>query len=140
MKYVLLIMTIIQIRSFLRIFKNIFTTSKNDIDEVNESMKNLEDKLGDREIANFFMIIFSILYGLFLSLYYIFAATNIGSLIFTIISGIMILSALRDVGKIIRWIDSRDGDLVKRKFKDRVWSVFYLSYIGYLVYFLAVNW
>lgn len=140
MKYILLIMTMIQIKTFWGSFKGIFQSSKGDVEKLNSSMGEFEEVCKNKEVANVFMMIFSVLYGLFLTLYYILAGIKVGSLIYAIMSCLMVLVSWKNVGKTIQWLDSRSDELVKRRFKDRIWSVFYLSYIGYLIYFLVVNW
>lgn len=140
MKYTLLIMTMLQIKSIWREFKGLFRTTKQDIIEVNSMMIEIEDKFGDKDTVNGLMVIMGILMGLFLSLYYLFAGIKIGSIIFFIISTILIIKTWKDIGKMIKWLNSRDEKLIKRKITDRIWTVMHLSYIGYLIYYLIINW
>lgn len=140
MKYALLIMTILQIKSIWREFKGLFRTTKQDIIEISSIMAETEDKLGDKDTVNGLMVIMGVLIGLFLSLYYLFAGIKIGSIIFFIISTILIIKTWKDIGKMIKWLDSRDEKLIKRKITDRIWTIIRLSYVGYLVYCLIINW
>ena len=140
MKYTLLIMTMLQIKSIWREFKGLFRTTKQDIIEVNSMMIEIEDKFGDKDTVNGLMVIMGILMGLFLSLYYLFAGIKIGSIIFFIISTILIIKTWKDIGKMIKWLDNRDEKLIKRKITNRIWTIIRLSYVGYLVYYLIINW
>ena len=140
MKYILLIMTILQVKTIWREFKGLFRTAKQDIIEVNSMMIEIEDKFDDKDIVNGLMVIMGILMGLFLSLYYLFAGIKIGSIIFFIISTILIIKTWKDVGKMIKWLDNRDEKLIKRKITHRIWTIIRLSYVGYLVYYLIINW
>lgn len=140
MKYILLIMTILQVKTIWREFKGLFRTTKQDIIEVNSMMVKIEDRFGDQDIVNGLMVIMGVLMGLFLSLYYLFAGIKIGSIIFFIISTILIIKTWKDVGKMIKWLDNRDEKLIKRKITDRIWTIIRLSYVGYLVYYLIINW
>lgn len=140
MKYTLLIMTMLQIKSIWREFKGLFRTTKQDIIEISSIMEETEKKLGDKDTVNGLMVIMGVLMGLFLSLYYLFAGIKIGSIIFFIISTILIIKTWKDVGKMIKWLDNRDEKLIKRKITDRIWTVMHLSYIGYLIYYLIINW
>ena len=140
MKYTLLIMTMLQIKSIWREFKGLFRTTKQDIIEVNSMMIEIEDKFGDKDTVNGLMVIMGILMGLFLSLYYLFAGIKIGSIIFFIISTVSIIKTWKDIGKMIKWLDNRDEKLIKRKITNRIWTIIRLSYVGYLVYYLIINW
>lgn len=132
-------MTLLQLKSFWTDLKSIFKSSKSDIEELNNTMIGLEKKL-DKDTINGLLVIFAILMGLFSSTYYLLAGIKVGTLTFFIISFIFIVKAWKNVGTVIKWLDSRDEKLATRTSEDRIWSIARLVYVGYLFYYLVTTW
>lgn len=140
MKYLLLIMTILQIKTFWSSFKNIFKSNKAMINEVDAALQAAEDVVDDKDIMLGLMTIFMVASGIFLTVYYILAGIYVGSIIFAILSSIYTINSWRHIGKALRYIDKLDVNIIKKTLFDRIYSAIYLSYIGYLIYYLITTW
>lgn len=140
MKYLLLIMTILQIKTFWNSFKNVFKSNKTMHNEVDGALQRAEAIVGDKDIMLGLMTIFMVASGVFLTVYYIIAGIYVGSIIFAILSSIYIINSWRNIGRALRYIDNRDVNTIKKTLFSRIYSIVYLSYIGYFIYYLVTTW
>ena len=142
MKYILLIMTVLQIKTFWNSFKTIFTTTKGDCKRVDEVMSkvNAIDTM-DSNTTGGLMIIIAFLYAIFLTIYYILTGVYLGGIGFAILSCIFIMRSWRNVGKTIKWIaNQEDKSIFNKTILTRLYSAAYLTYIGYFAYILIITW
>lgn len=140
MKYILLIMTILQIKTFWNSFKNIFKSNKSIINETNNSLHKIESMVDNKDIVIGCMGIVSIGLSLFLTIYYILTGIYVGNLIFAILSCVFIINTWRHMWKALKYTVNRDVSMIRKTFLSRIYSVIYLSYIGYFIYFLVTTW
>ena len=139
-KYVLLIMTVLQIKTFWNSFKAIFTTTKGDYKRVDEIMSQVNSTVDTNTVGGL-MIIIAFLYAILLTIYYILTGVYLGGVGFAILSCMFIMRSWRNVGKTIKWIaNQEDKSIFNKTILTRLYSATYLAYIGYFVYFLITTW
>lgn len=141
MKYVLLIMTVLQIKSMWTKFIKIFSTKKYDMRKIDSIVQDLEDTHEDDYTVEATLLIATFIGTLFLSMYYIMAGVFIGDFHFLIASVLFVVISWQNFAKIGTWIDNReDESIFDKTILTRLTSVMYLWYIGKVVYFLIITW
>lgn len=142
MKVILILMTILQIGSFWRMFVGLFKSHKVKMLELKNSMAEAKEKaanvLGDDAIDGL-AIMSMFIYALFLTLYYILAGIYVNQVIFVILSCLFIIQSWKSMWIATNWFIDKDDSIFKTTFMDSVFSVVNLIYIGYLVYYLVIK-
>ena len=141
MKYILLIMTILQIKVFWNSFKGLFTTTKSDHKKVDEIVLQINSMPGDKNTMDGVTIIIAFFYAVFLTIYYILTGVYLSGIVFVSLSCLLTIKAWRNLGRTIKWLGNKeDKSSFNNTIFTRLYSVAYLSYIGYFIYFLIITW
>lgn len=139
MKHVLLIMTILQIKNMWSEFRGIFSTTEQDIKRINKIMDGVAIK--DEDVFNLTMVISTLIYTIYLSIYYILLGVYLDGILFVALSCLFLIQSWKTFSKITKWINNKeDKNVFKKTLFSRISNATYLAYIGYFVYILITTW
>lgn len=144
MKYIILIMTITQLKSFWTRFKTIFSTKEQDENELKLSMEKIDESYQSVFESgidfNSIIVLILALYGLYISLYYALIGLYVGSSLYAILSCVFIIETWQNINGAMRFFTTRDYSVLRKTLWGRIIAVTSLLYVGYLVYYLIINW
>ena len=142
MKYILLIMTMLLLKSAINSFKSLFKNTKEEHeknkDELKRSLLKLQKETKiEEDTAQGILIIVALLAVVYATTYYIMSAIYTGSLIMCILSTYLIVRGIKGSKKLLEVINDENKEC---KPTGKLGTVLRLGYYGYFVYFLVTTW
>lgn len=140
MKYLLLLMTIVQAKVFWNSFKTIFTTSEQDEDKINSARVDLVQG-NDIKLINSVLVIVILAAILFTASYYSMIAVYVESLPLAFVSFSLMVLNIKRLWNISECFAELDKHITVRKnIFQRLITAANLLYVMYFIYILIITW
>lgn len=147
MVYVLLVLIVFILKQKFRTIKSLFRSDEDSKKFLSQAYFKADDKFGKengRTVILGFTFILIVFFTLVYLLFYILSMIYVGGLWFTLVSVLQICFTFKDfygnICELAKYVD--DPDYFKKDNKiQTILNVFFdFAYIGYLLYFIIINW